>query len=119
MTKLFEHVSTQDIDRPNEGQIDCLIGYEYAAFHPVRLQAVGHLLLLQNRFGTVIGGNHPQLLERTRKIVRHGVIHHANVRVEDFYSMERLGAECSPRCGSCKCGQCHPGGKEREHKSLR
>ena len=29
VTKLFEHVSTQDIDRPNEGQINCLIGYEY------------------------------------------------------------------------------------------
>ena len=47
------------------------------------------------------------------------------MRVEDFYSMERLGVECSPRCGSCKCGQCHPGGgggmtlkEEREYKLI-
>lgn len=57
--KMFKNVGIQDIDRPNEGQIDCLMGYEYATFHPVRKQAVGHLLLLQNKFGKVIGGTHP------------------------------------------------------------
>ena len=122
--KKFKNTRIQDLDRPNEGQIDCLIGYEYAAFHPVRKQAVGHLLLLQNRFGTVIGGTHSQLVENTRKVVQHVIVHHATVRMEDFYSMEQLGVQCSPRCGSCKCGQCHPGGKdmtlkeEREYKLI-
>lgn len=64
--KLLEGVSRQDLDRPEEGEIDCLIGYEYAAFHPVRKQAAGHLLLLENRFGMIIGGTHPTLKERTR-----------------------------------------------------
>ena len=28
VVKLFEGVSVQDFDRPEEGEIDCLIGYE-------------------------------------------------------------------------------------------
>ena len=43
--KLFKSPKAQDVDRPKEGEIDCLLGYEYAAFHPVRIQAIGHLLL--------------------------------------------------------------------------
>lgn len=122
--KVFEGFIVDELNRPEDGQIDCLIGYEYAAFHPVRLGAVDHLLLLENRFGKVIGGTHPNLLENTKKVVQHAVVHHATVRIEDFYTMERLGVECSPRCGSCKCGQCHPGGKnmtlkeEREYKLI-
>ena len=122
--KLFQGVSVQDLDRPEEGEIDCLIGYEYAAFHPVRKQAAGHLLLLKNRFGMIIGGTHPTLKERTKKVLQHAIIHHAMVRVEDFYKLEQLGVECTPKCGSCRCGQCHPGGKsmtlkeEREYKII-
>ena len=126
VTRLFKNPKAQDVDRPKEGEVDCLIGYEYAAFHSNRIQAIGHLLLLHDRFGTIIGGTHPKLEEKTRKIVQHVVVHHANVDVqtEDFCSIERLGVVCSPRCGSCKCGQCHPGGKdmtikeEREYKLI-
>ena len=112
--KLFKSQKAQDVDRPKEGEIDCLLGYVYAAFHPVRIQVIGHLLLLHNRFGTVIGGKHPKLVENTRRIVQHVMIYHANVNIqmEDFYSIERLGVDCSPRCESCKCGQCHLGGKD-------
>ena len=126
MTRLFKNLKAQNVDRPKEGEDDCLIGYEYAAFHPNRIQAIGRLLLRHNRFGTIIGGTHPKLEEKPRKIVQHVVVHHANVNVqmEDFYSIERLGVVCSPRCGPCKCSQCHPGGKgmtikeERESISL-
>lgn len=123
--KLFKDTTVQDLrDRPDKGEIDCLVGYEYAALHPIRKQAVGHLLLLENRFGTVIGGTHPTLMENTRKLIHHGTVHHASVRVEDFYELEQLGIQCVPQCGSCKCGQCHPGGKnmtlkeEREYKLI-
>lgn len=122
--KLFENTSPHQLDRPRKGQVDCLIGYEYAAFHPVRKQATGHLLLLENRFGTLIGGTHPSLIEETKKVLQHATVHHAMVRVDDFYKLEQLGVECNPRCGSCKCGQCHPGGKnmtlkeEREYKII-
>lgn len=77
VVKLFEGVSVQNLDRPEKGEIDCLIGYEYAAFHPIRKQAAGHLLLLENRFGMIIGGMH--LTERTRKVLQHATVHHAMV----------------------------------------
>ena len=38
------------------------------------------------------------------------------VRVEDFYKLEQLGVECTPKCGSCRCGQCHPGVKSKTLK---
>ena len=44
----------QTLQRPNSGEIDCLIGFNYAAFHPRKSKEVGHLLLLQNRFGFLV-----------------------------------------------------------------
>ena len=126
VTRLFKSPKARDVDRPKEGEVDCLIGYKYAAFHPNCIQAIGHLLLLHNRFGTIIGGTHSKLEEKTRTIVQHVVVHHANVNVqmEDFYSIERLGVVCSPRCGSCKCvrrhaNACHPDGKDMTIKEKR
>ena len=119
VVKLFEGTSTRQLNRPEEGQIDCLIGYEYAAFHPVHKQGARHLLLLENRFGTIIGGTHPTLVEETTKVLQHAIVHHATVQVEDFYKLEQLGVECDPKCGSCKCGQCHPGGKNMTLKEER
>ena len=83
-----------------------------------------HLLLLDNRSGYVIGGSNPILVDNTKKVVHHAKVHHATGRVEDFYAMGNLGIECRPRCGSCKCGKCHLGGKnmslkeEREYKLI-
>lgn len=51
----LKNLKAQDVDRPKEGEVDCLIGYEYAAFHPSLIKAIGHLLLFHNRFGTIIG----------------------------------------------------------------
>ena len=37
---------------------------------------------------------------------------------------DSLGVECTPRCGSCKCGKCHTGGsnmtikEEREYELI-
>ena len=76
------------------GRIDCLIGYQYAAFHSSKKFAVDHLLLLENRFGYVVGGSHQILVDNTKKVVRH-----VAGREEDFYAMEDLGIECRPRCG--------------------
>ena len=84
------------------GPVDVLIGYEYAAYHPQRTQNVGHLLLLQNRFGLCIGGTHPSIKDEIKKHdLSYARVQHV-IKVEDFYKIENLGVECVPRCGSCK-----------------
>ena len=40
-------VDSDSIKRPSSGEIDVLVGVQYAAYHPVRIEAKGHLLLLQ------------------------------------------------------------------------
>lgn len=118
-------LKTQVLIRGREGQVDCLIDYEYAAFHPVRKQVTGHLLLLENGFGMLIWGRHPILVKEIKKVLQHKTVHHAMVRVNDLYKLEQLRVEFNPRCGSCKCEQCHPGRKhmtlkeEREYKIIK
>ena len=28
----------------------------------------------------------------------------------EFSELEEMGVSCLPKCGGCKCGNCHPGG---------
>ena len=79
----------------------------------------GPPLLLVNRFGYVVGGCHPILVDNTKKVVQLAKVHHATGRVEDFYAMENIGIKCRPRCGSCKCRKCHLGGKNTSLKEER
>ena len=107
ISKLFKDVSEEELTRPT-GEVDALIGYEYADFHPLKEQSSGHLLLLRNQFGRCVGGTHPVLKGINEKSLI-GTIHAHHVkmaRIEDFYNMENLGIQCMPRCGGCKCGKC-------------
>lgn len=115
---LFQ-VPPVNFKRPNGKEIDILIGMQYAAHHPVRIEAKGHLLLLRNCFGYVIAGHHPLLKEHTKLLVKHAAIMNVTgilEQIEKFYAIEQLGIACTPRCGSCKCGKCHPGGKDMSLK---
>ena len=120
----FQSKKASQICRPVDGTIDILIGYQYAAYHPVPVESIGHLLLMENIFGVILAGSHPDCKETTKKLVQHATILHSTVKAEDFYNIESLGVSCIPSCGSCKCGQCHPGGKnmtlleERELKMI-
>lgn len=58
--RLFRNVTKEEITRPT-GEVDVLIGFEYAGFHPQTEQSSEHLLLLKNRFGKCIGGTYPQI----------------------------------------------------------
>ena len=109
---LFPNVSSNDLHRPSSGYIDCLIGYNYAAFHPSKLHATEHLLLLENRFGRIIGGRHESIKEQTMCLVQNASVFKLAAKVDDFFKVETFGVESNPRCGGCKCGTCHPGGKE-------
>ena len=120
--RLFKDVTKEEIARPT-GEIDVLIGFEYAGFHPQKEQFSGHLLLLKNQFGRCIGGTHPQIKEinERHKLNSVQVLHTASPSVEDFYNIENLGIKCTPRCGGCKCGRCHLGSKNstiKEEKDL-
>ena len=110
--KQFKSPEVTQASRPAEGAIDILVGYQYAAYHPVPLESVGHLLLMKNKFGVIVAGSHPDVEENTKQLVQHVIVLHSNgIKADDFYNIESLGVSCTPSCGSCKCGKCHPGGK--------
>ncbi|KAK3737988.1 hypothetical protein QZH41_001003 [Actinostola sp. cb2023] len=118
-------VEKEEITRPI-GPVNVLIGYSYAGIHPQVEQKVEHLLLLKNQFGKCLGGSHPKLTDGDVQI-NHAcayAVSACSVNVEDFYKLENLGVECTPRCGSCKCGKCFLGTKyctlqeERELKLI-
>ena len=72
----FQNKDASTISRPAGVKIDILIGYQYAAYHPVPIEAVGHLLLMKNRFGVLIAGSHKDIQERTKRIVKHATVLH-------------------------------------------
>ena len=117
---LFKDVTLEEIRRPT-GSVDVLIGYGYAGYHPVPEQKSGHLLLLRNRFGRCLGGTHAELKDANHAM-QNALVHHvAEVKIEDFYNIENLGVECTPRCGGCKCGKYPLGEKNyslKEEKEL-
>ena len=50
------------IKRPT-GEIDILIGLDFASFHPCMIQYHGHLMIYENRFGRCLGGTHTSIRE--------------------------------------------------------
>ena len=66
---LFQNVTIKDVGRPSYGEIDCLMGMDISGYHPVRIKAVDHFILLKNQFGLVIGGSHPQIKENAVKLI--------------------------------------------------
>ena len=112
-TKLAEELGVNPVGlkRPT-GEIEMLVGYEYAGFHPEKIKSKAHLLLLQNKFGKCLGGAHQFTDEKTKMIVQNVQISHASVSIDDFYSNEAIGVSCTPKCGGCRCGECPIGGKQ-------
>ena len=114
--KLFPELCSM-ITYPSEGAIDLLIGMRYAGYQPVNVKAHEHLLAMQNRFGTLVAGWHQSFnsqvsIEPAVLHMRNGVVMHSSGSiVERFFEIESLGVTCKPECGGCRCGKCHPGGK--------
>ena len=61
---MFRSANLNYLMRPEYGEVDLLVGYEYADFHPTKKEANGHLLLLENRFGLVLWGKFHTLKQR-------------------------------------------------------
>ena len=117
LASLFQ-VDSEQVGRPC-GEIDMLIGFDYAGFHPERQQSIDHLLLMTNRFGMCISGSRGTTQEKTQLLVHEAEATVAHIKFEDFYNTEALGVACHPRCGSCRCGECPPGGKQYTLKEER
>ena len=119
--KLFKNVTVDDICRPT-GEIDVLVGFEYAGYHPSKKESIEHLLLLENRFGKCLGGSHQLFHEKTKKLVKHVTIHHVKYsEMEKFFEIESLGVQCKPKCGGCQCGKCSLGSSDctiKEEKEM-
>ena len=115
VAKLFQ-LDSKVVNRPNIGEIDMLIGLQQFAYHPVKIREAGHLLLMKNQFGLVIAGSHQDVEETIIKescsLVRQATVMHLQESMNRFHSVEGLGVVCTPQCGSCQCGKCHPGGKD-------
>ena len=122
--KLFPWTDKCRIKCPVAGAIDILIGFDYAGYHPQRIESIQHLVLLENHFGYTIAGSHETLKQNSEyNEVKHAVVMHTG-NLEKFYTIESLGVSCNPQCGSCKCGKCQIGGKnmnikeEQEYKLI-
>ena len=110
---IFPGVPFGRIARPC-GEVELLVGYDYAGWHPTKELCHKHLLLLSNQFGKCFGGNHPRLKESTQKYVNNvSVVNfvYKNGMSSDFFSMESMGVSCVPKCGNCMCRKCPIGGK--------
>jgi len=98
---LFRNIIKDEIARP-AGQVNVLIGYEYAAYHSEKEQNIGHLVLPKNRFGRCIGGTHPLLKEMcVAHDLRNARVNTmvSKVNIDDCYTIEAVGVQCKPRCG--------------------
>ncbi|XP_033122961.1 uncharacterized protein LOC117121760 [Anneissia japonica] len=106
LAKILE-VDHDKVRRP-VGDVNILVGYDYAGFHPREVKKEGHLLLLECRFGMCIGGAHP--ICRGENCATE--ISLLEVKHREFFDIESLGIDCNPRCGGCKCGKCPLGAKQ-------
>ena len=88
--KLFQNEEAKQVERPTSGSVDLLIGFSYAAYHPVKVEGVGHLLFMRNRFGGLIAGSHSTIQKTTKKLVKHAIVHHSVANIEEFHSIESL-----------------------------
>ena len=110
---LFKNITIDDIKRPS-GEIDVLVGLEYASFHPHMIKYSGHLILHENIFGTRLGGTYDILKENTQLVISHAFVNHinGNTTLKSFFDSKSLGVECLPKCGSFQCGVYAPGSKQ-------
>ena len=68
----FPGVNKNEISRP-KGEIEVLIGFNYALLHPRVSQASNNLMLLENRFGKCIGGSLQTIDEACEVLLVDGV----------------------------------------------
>ena len=74
------------------GEIDLLVGMNYAAFHPQMVEANSQLVLYRSSFGMCLGGSHPCLQNEVDLVISNATVNHVKGRsVGQFFEIEDLG----------------------------
>ena len=106
------------------GEVDVLVGFNYAALHPLKVKCIHkNLLLMKNRFGRCLAGSCNSFQGNDKILVHVAIVNHAVVKENDFLNIESMGVRCKPICGGCKCGKCSLGSnyctiKEQKEQNL-
>ena len=106
------------------GEVNVLVGFNYAALHPVKVKCIHkNLLLMKNRFGRCLAGSCNSFQGNDKILVHDAIVNHAVVKENDFLNIESMRVRCKPICGGCKCGKCSLGSsyctiKEQKEQNL-
>lgn len=119
---LFKDINPKEIQR-SRGEVDVLIGFNYASLHPTAIRFSDNMMLLENRFGKCLAGTHHSLKESQKAFANHVEVYNVRHDDESFLNIEDMGISCSPRCGNCSCRKCALGSsglsiKEEREQSL-
>ena len=132
-------VSPEEVKRPQK--IDLLISMrDNYLLADSKLKTIDKMALYDGPLGKVFGGLDPNLkfgqdfkmsFKSTKQIISEVSSHTMRAVLRevtrthtaktdkeflDFFREESIGAECSPKCGSCLCGKCPLGGKQMSLK---
>ena len=81
LSSLFPGISNLEEVARTAGEVDLLIGLDYASFPPQMVDNVEHLVLYENRFGKCLGGSHPEIKDDTQMVIINVEVNHVNVGI--------------------------------------
>ena len=97
------------------------IGIDCCAILPQVVDTVENLQLMKNQFGYCIRRYHNECKNEAPSIqqvkIDSGTIYNINNisvdtvsdlkrKLDEYFTVDNLGASCVPKCGGCKCGKC-------------
>ena len=92
----FTHVFETNLEdfRISDGEVEVLIGMNYAAYHPQKVEAYGQLVLYETDFGKCVGGSHPHLKNDTQILISNARVNHLNAySALKYFEIEALGSQ--------------------------
>ena len=117
--------------------IDLLISLRASAHHPNKIKSIGDMSLYQGIYGKVLGGTSSELVmaenhesslpaivrscqsnarAQTLRAVVQAVTATCTRKTDseflDLLLEDKIGVDCNPKCGGCRCGRCAVGIKE-------
>ena len=132
-------VKSSQVKRP--ASIDLLISMRQNFLHPKPLKTIDRMILYNGPLGKVFGGVNPDLVftpfvtsypssvnfssasihSTVMKTIVKDVAYITPAKSEkaflEYFKEESIGVECTPRCGSCRCGTCPTGAKQMSLKT--